>query len=433
MGVLAIFWRGGGLDCGGRPGRSLAAEGEPFVSSAIDKRFCLSYFRKSYTQLALCIADNNQRDGQNPMKPWQPDPLPPPAIDKAALISQVGEANAALARYDGLLAGMVNPAVMLSPLTNQEAVLSSRIEGTQATVEEVLEHEAGEEYAPEKTADIQEVLNYRQAMLLATTEVQDRPITLGLIASLHRVLMDSVRGQDKEPGQFRKTQNWIGRAGCTLEEATFVPPSPLQLMDFLQEWEAYLRLDDFDPLAQTAIVHAQFEILHPFKDGNGRIGRLLIPLFLYSKGRLASPMFYLSEYLEAHREEYYARLKAITAENDWTGWVAFFLKAITAQATTNIGRTRQILALYEDMKRSVRDTTRSQHSAVVVDALFDKPIFRITDFAVRTGIPKPTVHVLVRQLLEAGVLRVLREQSGRRPATYVFPQLLNLAEGRKVV
>jgi Fic family protein len=367
------------------------------------------------------------------MQPWLPGPLPPPGIDKAALITLVGEANAALARYDGLLAGMVNPAIMLSPLTNQEAVLSSRIEGTQATMEEVLEHEAGQGYDAGKEADIQEILNYRTALTLATGQIEERPITLGLIASLHQILMDSVCGQDKEPGLFRKTQNWIGPAGCTQAQATFVPPNPLQLLDFLQEWERYLASNDFDPLAQAAVVHAQFEILHPFKDGNGRIGRLLIPLFLFGKGRLASPMFYLSEYLEANRDEYYARLKAITAEGDWTGWVAFFLRAISQQAQNNIERTRQIMALYEDMKKRVRETTHSQHSAALVDALFDRPIFKVVDFASRAGIPKPTAHVLVRQLEESGILKTIKEGAGRRAAIVAFPALLNLAEGRQVL
>lgn len=367
------------------------------------------------------------------MQPWIPGPLPPENLEIQRVVTLVGEANAALARYDGLLQGMVNPAVMLSPLTNQEAVLSSRIEGTQATVEEVLEHEAGQEYDAHKEADIREVQNYRKAMALATDYVRERPIRLGLIENLHRVLMDSVRGQDKEPGQFRSSQNWIGRAGCTMEEATFVPPNPLILRDHLQAWETYLEYADFDPLAQIAIVHAQFEILHPFKDGNGRIGRLLIPLFLFRKGRLSSPMFYLSAYLEAHRDEYYARLKAITVEDDWTGWVAFFLRAIVEQANTNTDRTRQILSLYEAMKKQVREVTRSQHSAALVDILFDRPIFRVSDFATRADIPKPTAHVLVRQLQEAGVLKTLREGAGRRPAIIAFPALLNLAEGRQVL
>lgn len=366
------------------------------------------------------------------MQPYAPSPLPPAGIDLARLVTLVGEANAALARYDGLLQGMVNPAVMLSPLTNQEAVLSSKIEGTQATVEEVLEHEAGQEYDLHKQADIQEILNYRQAMSLAAEALQERPLRLALVRALHRILMDSVRGQDKGPGEFRNTQNWIGPHGCTLETATYVPPDPLQLPGHLDAWERYLEIDDVDPLLQTAVVHAQFEILHPFKDGNGRIGRLLIPLFLFGKGRLSAPMFYLSAYLEAHRPEYYARLAAITREDDWTGWISFFLTAVAEQAKTNIVRVRAILALYERMKSEVREITHSQHSAQLVDALFDRPIFRIGDLAGRAEIPKPTAHALLKPLLEAGLLTQLREGAGRRAAILAFPELLNIAEGRPV-
>ena len=333
------------------------------------------------------------------MQPYTPESLPINALDKAALFTAVGEANAALARYDGLLIGMVNPAVMLSPLTNQEAVLSSKIEGTQATVEEVLEHEAGQEHDEDKRQDINEIINYRQALTLAKESVLDRPIRLSLIRELHRILMNSVRGENKDPGQFRKDQNWIGSPGCTIEEATFVPPSPLQLMDHLNAWEVYLNSDDIDAIVQTAIVHAQFEMIHPFKDGNGRIGRLLIPLFLYRKGRLTGPMFYLSAYLERNRDEYYARLRAISQEADWTGWCAFFLRAVTAQAKENGATLREIMDLYEVTKVQVRDITHSPHSAQLVDALFDRPIFTAADIARRADVPKPTVHKLIKSLL----------------------------------
>ena len=367
------------------------------------------------------------------MEPYQPQKLPLTGLDYAKLITLVGEANAALAEYNGLLQAMINTAVMLSPLTNQEAVLSSRIEGTQATVEEVLEHEAGEAYDNEKQADITEILNYRQALILASESLAERPLSLGLILQIHSLLMDSVRGQNKSPGEFRKDQNWIGAYGCNIEEATFVPPSPLQLQDHLQAWEAYLSDDDFDVLAQSAIVHAQFELLHPFKDGNGRIGRLLIPLFLYSKKRLASPMFYLSAYLEAHRAEYYARLRAISADNDWTGWIAFYLKGVAEQAKTNCQRIHDIMSLYEHTKEHVRELTRSQHSSPLVDALFERPIFRVKDLCERLNIKKPTLHSLIKQLLDAEIIITLREGAGRRPATLAFPQLLNIAEGREEV
>jgi Fic family protein len=246
------------------------------------------------------------------MQPYVPDTLPLSDLDYRLLLPLVGQANAELARYDGLLQGIPNPAVMLSPLTTQEAVLSSRIEGTQATVDEVLEQEAGLLKEGEKFRDIQEISNYRQALFAARNYLKDYPIRLSFVRELHRILMDSVRGQDKTPGEFRRDQNWIGAYGCPIEQASFVPPNPMQLPDHLQAWERYLDSDDIDFLLQTAVVHAQFELLHPFKDGNGRIGRILIPLFLYQKRVLSQPMFYLSEYLESHRDEYYAFLPRVT-------------------------------------------------------------------------------------------------------------------------
>lgn len=367
------------------------------------------------------------------MNPYVPDALPLANLDFARLLPSIGPANAALARYDGLLQSVVNPSVLLSPLTQREAVLSSKIEGTQATVDEVLEFEAGLDFDAEKTKDIQEIVNYRKTLTLAAQEVAHRPISLGLLRQMHGVLMDSVRGANKMPGEFRREQNWIGSAGCTQEQASFVPPSPLQLLDHLQALETYLAGSDVDVLLQCAVLHAQFELIHPFKDGNGRIGRLLIPLFLYQKRALASPMFYLSDYLESHRELYYARLQAISREGDWTGWIAFFLGAVTQQAQANSERVRAILALYEDMKRRIAELTRSQYAIVVLDTLFDRPIFQSGDFVLRSGIPKQSALPFLRTLREAGILQVLREASGRRSAVLAFRDLLNCAEGREVL
>ena len=367
------------------------------------------------------------------MEPYVPQPLPLIGLDLARLISHIGPANAALARYDGLLQSVINPNVMLSPLTNREAVLSSKIEGTQATVDEVLEFEAGLEFEDEKKHDIQEIVNYRKTLLMASESLVDRPITLSLVRQMHLVLMDSVRGTNKTPGEFRRDQNWIGPVGCTMEQASFVPPSPLQLLDHLLGWEAYLSAQDCDLLVQVAVVHAQFELIHPFKDGNGRIGRLLIPLFLYGKRALASPMFYLSEYLEANRDLYYARLQGISREGDWTSWIVFFLDGIAQQATANTQRVREILALYERMKKQITELTRSQNAIAVLDALFDRPIFQSNDFVLRSGIPKQSALPVLRKLREAGVLHTLRESSGRRSAVLAFRELLNCAEGRQVI
>lgn len=369
------------------------------------------------------------------MNPYNPDILPLNNLEYVELITMVGEANAALAEYNGLLQGIVNPVVMLSPLTNQEAVLSSKIEGTMATVEEVLEKEAGEEFDETKNADIQEILNYRKALMVAQDYLKDgRPLSLNLILQVHQILMDSVRGQNKTPGKFRNDQNWIGRAGSSIDDASFVPPSPIQLQDHLEAWQNYLSINDFDILAQTAIVHAQFELLHPFKDGNGRIGRLLIPLFLFAKGRLSSPMFYLSGYLESNRDEYYERLAGISARGEWTEWIKFFLNGVTEQAKVNVERLHKILALYEKTKVQVRELTHSQHTVQLVDTLFDKPIFIATDFVKRSGIGKPTLHGLLRQLQQPdGPIMILREGAGRRPSVYAFPDLLNICEGKEVL
>ena len=236
------------------------------------------------------------------MEPYVPQALPPPNLDLARIIRKVGPANAALARYDGLLQSVINPSVMLSPLTNREAVLSSKIEGTQATVDEVLEYEAGIGFEGEKAQDIQEIVNYRKTLVLASEALAEQPL-YAVAPPADARGADGQRSRTRQNARrFPHRSELDRRARNAHRQATFVPPSPLQLLDHLQAWEAYLSTDDFDVLVQTAVVHAQFELLHPFKDGNGRIGRLLIPLFLFQKRALASPMFYMSEYLEARRD-----------------------------------------------------------------------------------------------------------------------------------
>ncbi|MDN3509273.1 MAG: Fic/DOC family N-terminal domain-containing protein [Candidatus Neptunochlamydia sp.] len=277
------------------------------------------------------------------MKPYTPSKLPLKTLDYKKLFPLIGDANAELARYDGLLQGVINPGVMLSPLTNEEAVLSSKIEGTEASVDEVLEQEAGIFKEGEKGKDIQEIINYRAALLSGHHHLNERPMTLFFVRELHKILMKSVRGGDKTPGEFRKDQNWIGKQGCTIDQASFIPPDPLHLQEHLEAWQKYIEFDDVDILLQTAVIHAQFELIHPFKDGNGRIGRILIPLFLYQKKKLSQPMFYLSAYLEAHREEYYYRLQNISEQGDWSGWIAFFFQGIIHQAKSNNQKLKAIV------------------------------------------------------------------------------------------
>lgn len=246
--------------------------------------------------------------------------------------------------------------------------------------------------------------------------------------------MDSVRGQDKNPGEFRKEQNWIGSPGCKMENATFIPTNPMQLDSSLENWEKYVAGNDIDVLIQTAIVHAQFELLHPFKDGNGRIGRILIPLFFFQKKALSKPMFYLSSYLESNREEYYHKLKGISQDNDWDSWIEFFLKATMQQAEDNGLKVKNIMNLYEDMKGKIHNATHSQYVIQILDALFNQPIFRTTDFVIEMKeVSKQTAMEFLRQLRGAGILKELHKVRGTIPSVLCFPALLNIAEGKKVI
>ena len=311
---------------------------------------------------------------------------------------------------------------------NQEAVLSSKIEGTQATLEEVLEHQAGQEFSGEKEKDIQEILNYRKVLMLSQEEVRDRPIRLALVLQLHKILMESVRGENKTPGQFRKTQNWVGAPGSTIENASYVPPSPMQLMDHLVNWENFLSFQDIDPLLQTSIVHAQFELIHPFLDGNGRVGRLLIPLFLFHRKRLDAPTFYISEFLESHRDEYYSRLQRISRNGEWDEWNVFFLNAVIKQADLNIAKVKKIIALYSELQDRVRMITKSKYAQELVDVIFARPVLGVKDLIERSKVPKATAHKLIKLLLDAKILVVLKEGAGRRPSILSNYQLLDIVK-----
>ncbi len=365
------------------------------------------------------------------MEPYIPRSLPLETIDWVHHIKLISEANRALARYDGLLTGIVHPEILLSPLTIREAVLSSRIEGTQASLEEVLQFEADAEmpFGMEKQRDIQEIINYRKAMISAVEYLQERPLSINMIRDLHRTLLTSVRGRDREPGEIRRIQNYIAPPGTPMERATFIPPAPPLIMDALSNWEIYLHKDERDPLVQLAVLKAQFELIHPFRDGNGRIGRMLAPLILYSKKVLSRPMFYISAYLENHREEYYARLLGISQQDDWDGWISFFLRALAEQADENTRKSLAIQSLYGETSQTVVDLTRSQYALKAVDAMFMRPVFKTADFITESQIPNKTAHRILQDLREHGVLVLMREGKGKRPAIYAFPQLIAITEG----
>lgn len=361
--------------------------------------------------------------------------FPPENLDWARMVPLIGPASAAVARYDGILGAIPNADVLLSPLTTQEAVLSSRIEGTQTTMGEVLEYEAGGkmgEPATPKEADIWEVLNYRRAMRAATEMLKDLPLCQRIVLECHKILLDSVRGHGKSPGQYRKIPNWIGPPGCSIEEATYVPISADRLPEAMSIWERYIHEDAPDRLIQLALLHAEFEALHPFLDGNGRLGRMLIPLFLYQAKIIRQPIFYISAYLESHREEYYERLLAVSRDDDWTGWCAFSLNVVRMQAEENLAKAQAILDLYNQMKTRFVELTHSQYAIHALDWIFERPIFKSSDFVRSAHIPKPTAQRILALLKSGNILQEILAGKGRRAATLAYPELLNIAEGYDV-
>ncbi len=362
------------------------------------------------------------------MKSYMPRFLPIDDLDWISFIPLIGEANAAVARYDGLLQSMVNPGVLLSPLTTQEAVLSSRIEGTQASLRDVLVYEAEPTVTDDKDYnDIQEIINYRNAMAFAVETLQRRPISLNLIKRIHAILLDSVRGRHKMRGMFRDRQNYIGAPGG-IQHATYIPPEPQHLQSLLENFEQYMHSREKDKLVQIALLHAQFELIHPFLDGNGRVGRILIPLLMYDKKMLSSPMFYLSAYLEAHRRDYYFQLQQISNTNSYNEWVHFFLNAVRIQAYDNIRKAQAIRELYEQTKTVLVSKLRSKYNIQVLDALFERPIFTSSRFLASTKASRRSVLRILQILEEEQVIHSARKGSGRRPTVYIFEPLLRITE-----
>ncbi len=354
------------------------------------------------------------------MEPYIPEVLPLKSIDWEQHVTLIGQANAALARYDGILLGMV----------------TSRIEGTQASLEDVLQYEADFGDPQEiqdlpdsrQVHDIHEIINYRRAMGAAVEKMASRPFGINTIRDLHRMLLTGVRGRYKDPGEVRHIQNYIAPPGTPIDQATFIPPSPEKIMDSLSNWEGYLYYAEKDPLVQLAVLKAQFELIHPFLDGNGRIGRMLVPIILYHKKILSRPMFYISAYLERNRDVYYERLLAISRDGDWNGWISFFLEALASQSAENSKKARVILELYNGMKTRVAAITRSQYSIQTIDAIFSSPIINSSDFSLKSGIPDRTAQRIIQKLEQDGILRLIREGRGSRSPTYLFSDLLNITE-----
>ena len=356
---------------------------------------------------------------------YVPAPLPPPLAWDGDLIAALSDAD----RTVGALAGegrrLPNPSLVIRPFVRQEAVLSSRIEGTQATLGEVMIAEAAAPYHA-GADDVEEVGNYVTALEYGLRRLDALPLSLRLVRELHERLMRGVRGDIAAPGEFRRTQNWIGRPGCTLNDASFVPPPPAELMSCLGAWEGYLHDDALPPLVHAALTHAQFEAIHPFLDGNGRVGRLLITLQLVERDVLPAPLLYLSAYFEATRDEYYARLLGVTERGEWGEWLTYFLRGVALQSQDALNRIRRIDDLLAEWKRGLGPgRSRLPHRAL--DLFAENPYWTVGGLARRLGVAFTTAQRSIDRLEAAGV--VARVGEARRNRLYCAESFLRaLAE-----
>lgn len=354
--------------------------------------------------------------------------FPPRALDYAGLMPGLLGATAALARYDQMLRGLHNSELFLAPLRGQEAVVSSRMEGTISTLDEILQLEAefdedDERAAEEFRSDAIETALYRRALNTAQQRMeQGQPLSESLVKSIHRQLLSFGRGANKSPGAYKHEQNYIGERGS--RRVSFVPIAPEHLPGGM---EALFRLanDETMPmLLRTALAHAEFEALHPFEDGNGRVGRMLITLMLWQGGVIGAPHFYISRYFEDHKDEYLDRLRLVSAENDWDGWCAFFLQAVEQQAIANLDAAQSISDFYAEMKPRFAELLASKYAVAALDYLFTHPVFSNSRFTRSAGIPQQTAARFSRVLLQEGLLQVVREPAGRRSAVYRFEPLM---------
>jgi Fic family protein len=355
---------------------------------------------------------------------YVPDPLPPRLAWSDALAAALSRADLAVGRLAGEGRRLPNPHLLIRPFVRREAVLSSRIEGTQATLGELLAAEAGAavERSPE---DLREVANYVVALEHGVARLGALPLSLRLVKELHEKLMRGVRGDAATPGEFRRSQNWIGPAGCTLANASFVPPPPDRLMDCLGAWEKFLHDETLPPLVHAALAHSQFEAIHPFLDGNGRVGRLLITLLLVERQVLPSPLLYLSAYFEATRPEYYARLSGVTERGEWEEWLAYFLRGAAGQAEDALGRIQRIDALLGRWREELAKAP-SRLPERALDLFAENPFWTVNKLATRLEVAFTTAQRAIDRLESAGIVALAGE--ARRNRVYCARAILEILE-----
>ena len=372
--------------------------------------------------------DKNGKLIKSPLGYWaySPNPLPPELDIGLELVRDLSEADRALSELAGIGRTLPNPHLLIGPFIRKEAVLSSRIEGTQASLSDLFLFEAAQSKEKE-IPDVREVSNYVKALEYGLKRLKDLPLSLRLIKEMHGVLLEGVRGQNRAPGEFRRSQNWIGPPGCSLVSATYVPPPPDEMQRALDSFENYLHAEaTLPPLIRHALIHYQFEAIHPFLDGNGRIGRLLLTLLFCADGLLTQPLLYLSAFFEHNRSEYYARLIGVSRHGEWKEWISFFLHAVAVQSRDAIRRSERLLALWKKYRQDLQRARASSVLLALVDGLFDSPVVTNATVARKFSITPRSAQLNIEKLVAS---KILREATGkRRNRIYIAPEILSAIE-----
>lgn len=359
--------------------------------------------------------------------------FPPSSLDYSKLIPQLVRATDAIARYDQMLKNMHNSEILLAPLRNQEAVISSRMEGTVSTMDEILKYEADHENnfvdnsveSANARSEVIETILYQRTLKAAQRGMESgQPLSQHLVKAAHQHLLSFGRGAAKSPGEYKTEQNYL--ADKTRKNILFVPISPELLQEGMDRLFTYIEQSPDIPLIKAAISHIEFEALHPFKDGNGRIGRMIITLLLWSAKVISAPHFYISGFFEENKDTYIDTMRAVSEKDDWTTWCVFFLEAIEKQAKQNLQIAENISNLYEAMKEEFGKVLASKFSVNALDFVFTHPVFRNNKFTQASGIPSSSAARFTRVLLDKKLIKTLEEPSGRRPALYAFEPLLEL-------
>lgn len=363
--------------------------------------------------------------GEMAYESFRPAPLPPnPPIEVSGeLLTKLIDANKKIATLEGLSSRIPNMGLFVSMYVRKEALLSSQIEGTQCTLEDILNPLIEEN----TNRDVSDVVNYIRATEFALERLKTLPLCNRLIKETHAVLLESVRGQEKNPGEFRYSQNWIGGQGSTLKNARYIPPNPEDMLTAMSDLEKYINSDDtLDPLIQAALIHYQFETTHPFLDGNGRVGRLLITLFLMEKDILSTPALYISYYLKMNRIEYYDRMTQVRRTGDYEQWISFFLQAFADSAEDAIHTIDRLTVLHDKSTKLFDSLTKRQRTSVlkVFSYLESNPIIDIQKTATTLEMSYNTVSKVVSILIEDGILKQT-DKSGKAKI-YSYTEYLDI-------